>query len=120
MLKCSERKSVVAVLPAIFVLLRCADTVLICLAKRGPSHFVLHGNPRKTKQVCKFQRSGYELRGPRRRELPRPSRSRLLARPTRSETISLLGLGPLLAHALPACLSPCPPSKHYYSRFLAR
>jgi hypothetical protein len=39
------------------------------------------------------------------------------ARLTRSETVSLLGLGPLLAHAFLACLSPCPPSKHCYSRF---
>ena len=37
-------------------------------------------------------------------------------RPTRSETSSLLGLEPTFAHALLACLSPCPPSKHYRSR----
>ena len=34
-----------------------------------------------------------------------------------SETVSLLGLEPTFAHILLAYLSPCPPSKHYYSRF---
>ena len=41
----------------------------------------------------------------------------LPARPTRSETVSLLGLVPLLAHALLAYFSPCPPSTYCYCRF---
>jgi hypothetical protein len=47
----------------------------------------------------------------------RPAAEFKPARLTRTETVTLLGLRPLFAHALPACLSPCPPLKHYYSRF---
>jgi len=39
------------------------------------------------------------------------------ARPTRSETLSLLSLELLPAHALLARLSRCPPSTHWYSHF---